>query len=109
VPLEGYRVNLEVDEHDVAGLEPGQAGSLRLAGLPDEPIQLRVSRIVPIASAEQGSNHFRVEAEVEGAPDGLRPGMQGVAKVVVGRGSLLSVWTDSLVDRLRLWAWSVGF
>jgi hypothetical protein len=34
--------------------------------------------------------------------------MQGVAKVVVGRASLLSVWTDSLIDRLRLWFWSFG-
>jgi hypothetical protein len=34
--------------------------------------------------------------------------MQGVAKVVVGRASLLTVWTSSLLDRLRLWVWSLG-
>ncbi|MEJ6078828.1 hypothetical protein MT391_09870 [Vibrio sp. 1-Bac 57] len=57
----------------------------------------------------QGSNNFRVESDIIDSPEGLRPGMQGTAKIVVGRGSLLSVWTDSLVSRLRLWAWSLGF
>jgi RND family efflux transporter MFP subunit len=108
VPSEGYHVSLEVDEHDVAALEAGQKASLRLTGMPDETIPLRISRIFPVASADAGSNHFRVEGELESAPEGLRPGMQGVAKVVVGRASLLTVWTSSLLDRLRLWVWSLG-
>ena len=108
VPSEGYHINLEVDEHDVAAIEAGQQASLRLAGMPDEIIPLRISRIFPVASADQGSNHFRVEGELETTPGGLRPGMQGVAKIVVGRASLLTVWTSSLLDRLRLWFWSLG-
>jgi multidrug efflux pump subunit AcrA (membrane-fusion protein) len=108
VPNEGYHVTLEVDEHDVAELAQGQEASLRLAGMPDESIPIRISRIFPVASAEDGGNHFRVEGELEETPQGLRPGMQGVAKVVIGRASLLTVWTSSLVDRLRFWAWSLG-
>ena len=108
VPSAGYHVTLEVDEHDVADLKVGQQASLRLTGMPDESIPIRISRIFPVASAEGGSNHFRVEGELEETPEGLRPGMQGVAKVVVGRASMLTVWTSSLVDRLRLWAWSLG-
>ncbi|MGB5561967.1 MAG: HlyD family efflux transporter periplasmic adaptor subunit, partial [Sedimenticolaceae bacterium] len=108
VPSEGYHVTLEVDEHDVAALEAGQQASLRLTGMPDEIIPLRISRIFPVASAEGGSNHFRVEGELETTPGDLRPGMQGVAKIVVGRASLLTVWTSSLLDRLRLWFWSLG-
>jgi multidrug efflux pump subunit AcrA (membrane-fusion protein) len=109
VPNDGYRVSLQVDEHDMAGLEPGQRGRLRLAGLPDTSIPLEITRVVPVASTEQGGNHFRVEGELQEVPDGLRPGMQGVAKVVTGRGSLLWSWTRELTDRLRLWLWSVGF
>ncbi len=108
VPSDGYRISLQVDEHDVAALEPGQAGSLRLSGLPEAAIPFTVSRIVPVAAAEQGGNHFRVEAELESVPSGLRPGMQGVAKVKVGRESYLWVWTHNLIQRLRLWAWSIG-
>jgi multidrug efflux pump subunit AcrA (membrane-fusion protein) len=108
VPSDDYHVTLEVDEHDVSLLEKGQQASLRLTGLPEQSIDLQVSRILPVATAKDGGNHFRVEAELGEMPEGLRPGMQGVAKVVVGRASLLSVWTDSLIDRLRLWFWSFG-
>ncbi len=109
VPDKNYRIALQVDEHDVAGLNKGQNGSLRLTGLPENSIQLRVSRILPIASVGQGSNNFRVESEIIDAPQGLRPGMQGSAKIVIGRGCLLKVWTHPLLNQLRLWAWSRGF
>jgi RND family efflux transporter MFP subunit len=109
VPDAGFRVTMQVDEYDVADLEPGQTGHLRLAGLPTAPVPITVSRVVPIADAAQGTNQFRVEGEIPQPPGDLRPGMQGVAKVVVGEGSLLRVWTHSLVRRLQLWFWSIGF
>jgi multidrug efflux pump subunit AcrA (membrane-fusion protein) len=109
VPAEGFRVGLLVDEHDVAAVRTGQPGVLRLAGMPDNPIPLHVTRILPIASADQGGNYFRVEAELQTIPEGLRPGMEGVAKITVGRDSLLWVWTHETVQRLRLWVWSAGF
>ena len=89
VPDDSYRIGLQVDEHDIAGLVPGQAGVVRLAGLPDVPIDLEIERIVPLANADADGNRFRVEAALSGPPDALRPGMQGVAKVVTGRTSLL--------------------
>lgn len=109
IPANNYRVTLQVDEHDVVRLISGQDANLRLTGLSDQLIQLRISQIFPIASVTQGSNNFRVESEIMTSLSGLRPGMQGTAKIIVGRGSLLNVWTDSLVSRLRLWVWSLGF
>ena len=109
IPAKNYRVTLQVDEHDVVTLTKGQQANLRLTGLSDQLIQLQLSQIFPVASVTQGTNNFRVESEIISPPEGLRPGMQGTAKIVVGRGSLLSVWTDSLLSRLRLWAWSWGF
>ena len=109
IPAQHYRVTLQVDEHDVATLVSGQQANLRLTGLSDQLIQLHILQIFPVASVTQGNNNFRVESEIIAPPEGLRPGMQGTAKIVVGRGSLWSVWTDSLLSRLRLWAWSWGF
>ncbi|MGL4474155.1 MAG: efflux RND transporter periplasmic adaptor subunit [Shewanella sp.] len=109
VPAEGYRVALQVNDHDVSNIASGQIANLRLAGLPDESIQLAVSRILPLSIAAQGSNQFRVEAEITNELAGLRPGMQGIAKINIGRASILKVWTASSVNRLRLWAWSLGW
>ncbi len=108
-PLHGYRVALQVDEHHMANLKPGQTGTLRLAGFPDLPLSLTIDRIVPVAVAEAGGNYLRVEAMGVDPPKELRPGMEGVAKVVVGRGSLLWIWTHELLGQLRLWAWNLGF
>jgi len=109
VPNDNYRVSLQVDEHDIANLKTGQVGDLRLTGLPGTPIEFEVSRIVPLATADRDGNRFRVEAKLGQLPTGLRPGMQGVAKVVTGRTSLLHAWTDELVSRLRFWIWSLGY
>lgn len=103
-----FRLALAVDEHDIGHLEVGQTGRLRLTGLPNKAIAIQVERIVPLTSDADGGNRFRVEAKIAQMPEGVRPGMQGVAKIDVGKGSLISVWTRSLVQRLRLWFWSAG-
>ena len=108
-PLDTYRVVLEVDEHDVAGLKTGKAGLLVIAALPQTSYPISVSRIVPMAVSGEGRNFFRVEATLVDEPSTLlRPGMHGVAKIEMGQRKLLWIWTHTLVDRLRLWLWSAG-
>jgi RND family efflux transporter MFP subunit len=106
-PLDGYRVVLEVDEHDIAELAEGQRGSLVLAALPSTPLVFEVRRITPVAAIADGRNVFRVEADLAD-PDGrVRPGMRGVAKVLIDERRLGFIWTHEIVRwvRLRLWAW----
>ncbi len=107
-PLQGYRVMLEVDDRDIARLATGQGGELVLSGMPDIHLGITVRRITPVATQRDGLNLFAVEAAIEGgAPPGLRPGMEGVGKVVVGERSLLWIWTHGFFDwlRLALWKW----
>ena len=110
-PLQGFRVMLQVDDRDIASLALGQRGELLLSGLPDRPLAIRVQRITPVSTQQDGRNVFAVEASIDGQAQSqaaLRPGMQGIGKVVVGERSLLWIWTHSLVDWLRLtfWAWT---
>jgi multidrug resistance efflux pump len=109
VPEDSYRVALMVDDHRMRGIEAGQAGELRLTGSPGSALDLAVERIVPLATADGDGNRFRVEAILIDPPSGLRPGMQGVAKVTTGRVSLLRAWTGDFVDRVRFRIWSLGF
>jgi RND family efflux transporter MFP subunit len=105
-PLDSYRVILQVDERDISALALGQRGRLALAGLPGEPLTLSLRKITPVAVAEQGRNLFRVEAELDGLAEHLRPGMRGVAKIEVDRRSLLWISTHRLVQWIGLWWWS---
>jgi multidrug efflux pump subunit AcrA (membrane-fusion protein) len=104
-PLESFRVILQVDERDIAYLAEGQQGTLVLTGLSNEAAPFSVKTITPVATASEGRNHFRVEADVHGAARQLRPGMEGIGKVTIDRRPLLAIWTRSLTDWARITAW----
>jgi multidrug resistance efflux pump len=105
-PLDAWRLILEVDEHDMQAISIGQQGQLKLAGLPDTTFEFSVSRITPVSESADGSNYFRIEAELSDAPEILRPGMKGVGKIEIGERRLLWIWTHSMLDWFRLTAWS---
>ena len=104
---EGYRVVLHVPDRDIARIHLGQTGALRLTGRPQQVQAFRVSNITATASVQDNVNGFRVEADWVGEVAGLSPGMQGIGKIEVGSANLLTVWTRSSIDwlRLKLWSW----
>ena len=108
-PLEGYRIILKVDERLISYIQTGQKGLLALSSLPDRKFILTVQNITAVAKADNKQNIFRVEASLDNAPDLLRPGMEGIGKINVGRHNLLWIWTHELLDWLRLWLWSWSF
>lgn len=105
IASEGYRVVLHVPERDIARVHTGQRGVLRLAGQPQAGHDFELSRVTATASVQEGANGFRAEAAWVGDVPALSPGMQGVAKVVVGTSNLLTIWTRESVDWLRLKLW----
>lgn len=105
IASEGYRVVLHVPERDIARVRNGQRGVLRLAGQPQDGHDFELSRVTATASVQDGTNGFRAEAAWVGDVPRLSPGMQGVAKVVVGTSNLLTIWTRESIDWLRLKLW----
>ncbi len=106
-PRESFRVIVELDERDITALSIGQTARLSLSALPWDSVPLRVVRLTPMATVLDGRNVFEVEAELLGAAPALRPGLRGVARIDVGRGPLLGVWTRRLTDHIvrALWRW----
>jgi multidrug resistance efflux pump len=104
-PLDAYRLALEVDEKDIEELRPGQRGELLFTALPGQSLGFEVETITPVSQAGEGRNAFRVEARLDETLPRLRPGMEGVAKVEIGRRRLLWIWTREAVDSFRLTAW----
>jgi RND family efflux transporter MFP subunit len=104
-PTGQYRIVLKVDERDIGLIASGQKGQLRLSGIPDLAIATRIDRLTPVSSVVEGRNCFRAEAVMDKPSDLMRPGMEGVAKIDIGRRRLIWIWTRRLVDGLRLFVW----
>lgn len=105
-PLDAYRVIMKVDERDITDVTVGQEGHLALTSMPQEDIPLVVEKITPVSAVEEGRNYFRVEAVLKGAPEKLRPGMEGVGKIHIDERRLIWIWTHKLVHWARMWVWS---
>jgi multidrug resistance efflux pump len=106
-PLQDYRVEIHVDERDIAYIQRGQLGQLYLHASSDQQLLLTVEQLSPVAISIQDKNYFRVDALLQQQPGFLRPGMLGVAKVEIGREKLLWIWTHRFFDWLQLQLWRV--
>lgn len=106
-PLDSYRIILQVDERDIGNIAVTQQGQLRLSGFVDESLDFSVARTLPVSTATEGRNYFRVEAQLANASDRLRPGMEGVSKIFVDQRKLIWIWTHEVTDwvRLKVWNW----
>ena len=105
-PLNDYRVVLEVDERDVNEIRPAQRGTLVLNAFPEERMPFQVEKVTPVSVAREGRNYFNVEARFDRVTERLRPGLEGVSKVEVGRRNLFWIYAHDLIDWVRLWVWS---
>jgi multidrug resistance efflux pump len=104
-PLDAYRIILQVEERDIAYLAVGQQGELTLSGILSQRMDFTVEQIMPVSTAQEGRNVFRVEARLLSPSERVRPGMEGIGKIIVGERNLLWIWTHRLVDWLVLSAW----
>ncbi|MFC5741295.1 HlyD family efflux transporter periplasmic adaptor subunit [Dyella tabacisoli] len=107
-PLGSYRIILQVDERDIAQVQTGQTGELVMSGLAGKPMPFSVAKIMPVATAQDGKNFYRVEAKLQHDSPLLLPGMEGVGKIGVGRRQLGWVLLHSTLDWLRLTLWNWG-
>jgi len=105
-PLDDFRVELQVPESQIADIVPGQHGSLIVGALPDDALPSTVERVAPVADAKDAQVTFRADGLLGVHSPRLRPGMEGIAKIEVGRARLVWIWTRSFQHWLRLATWS---
>jgi multidrug resistance efflux pump len=106
-PLDSYRVILQVDEREISQVQLMQTGELFISGIASDPLPIKINKITPVATTQDGKNFFRVEAHLNASSARLRPGMEGVGKISVGNRQLFWILTHSFTDwlRLTLWTW----
>ncbi len=100
-----FRLALDVSEYDVRLVEPGATGTLALTGLSRQAIRFEVTRLAEVAEAARGQTAFRAEATLIDPPAGLRPGLQGVAKIDAGTATIASALWRPIGERTRIWFW----
>lgn len=102
---DGYALELFIDEADIDQIVLQQAGHFAAFARPEVEFPITVTRVSPAAEKHQDQNAFRVEAEVVVDKPWARTGMQGVARVDIGRRRPLWIWTHQLIDHMRLKSW----
>ena len=106
-PLDAYRLVLQIDERDIVELAVGQRGSLTLTSMPQQRWSFVIEQISPIFMELDDKVSYRTEARLEGDTERLRPGMEGLGKVEIGRRSFGWILVHDLLDwvRLQWWLW----
>lgn len=99
-------VEIKVDEEDIHELSVGQSGEFAFVSRPHLKFGFSVDRIDPVAIAEDAGNVFLARGQrLQKAEPWWRPGMSGIAKVDVGRRSLLWVATHRTIDFFQMLMW----
>ena len=102
-----YRLVLDVSEYDVGQVSNGQPIDIRLSSDPSTVLKAEVTAIMPLAVASAGVNSVQVHARLL-MPAQLRPGMQGIGKIVTGRQMRFIQWAERVVARVVWLGWRLG-
>lgn len=104
-PLDTLRAELAVPEDQITEVKDSQGGELATAAYPERKFKFIVERVNPVAEVVAQKNVFKVRVRLVETEPWMRPGMEGLAKVEIGRRHYAWIWTHRIVDwiRMRLW------
>jgi len=103
--LDSLRAELLVPEDEIFDVNVGQEGFLATVSYPSQRIKFTVERINPMAEVIEQRNVFRVRVRLLEVHMWMRPGMEGVAKVSVGKRHYVWIWTRKIVNWIRMKLW----
>ncbi len=104
-PLESMRAQLMVPEDLIFYIKVIQEGRLATASYPNKPIKFVVERVNPMAEVVNQRNVFKVRVRLLETYPWMRPGMEGVAKVSVGKRLYVWIWTRKITNWIRMKLW----
>ncbi|MDT8299965.1 MAG: HlyD family efflux transporter periplasmic adaptor subunit [Sedimentisphaerales bacterium] len=104
-PLESLRAELLVPEDQIFDIAIDQKGYLATVSYPSQRIKFVVERINPMAEVVNNRNVFKVRVRLLETLSWMRPGMEGIAKVSIGKRRYVWIWTRRVVNWLRMKLW----
>jgi len=105
--LDKLRAELSVPEDQRSELYVGQHGWLKATSYPDRPIGFTIESIQPMATVSPPKNVFKVRVTLDTAkPEPwMSPGVEGLAKVDIGKARYAWIWTHRMVNWVRMKLW----
>ncbi|GIW73692.1 MAG: hypothetical protein KatS3mg103_0214 [Phycisphaerales bacterium] len=106
---EAMHLELELPEHRVGDVRPGMAVRFASHARPESPLHAAIEHVEAAATERMGRPVFLAQARLEPShADGahrLRPGMEGVAMIELGRKPNAQLLLERALDfaRLRFW------
>jgi len=104
-PLESLRAELMVPEDQIFDIAVDQEGYLATVSYPAQRIKFVVERVNPMAEVVNNRNVFKVRVRLLETRSWMRPGMEGVAKISIGKRPYIWIWTRRIVNWLRMKLW----
>ncbi|RME38696.1 MAG: HlyD family secretion protein [Planctomycetota bacterium] len=104
-PLHRIKIELAVPDRDIEEVRTGLRGTYITDAKPDFAGVFEVVRIPPTSEVREGRTVFPAEARIVRGADWLRPGMEGVAKISVGRRPLWWQILHRPLQYLRMKLW----
>lgn len=100
---------VKVEDRDIELVKLEQTGEISPKSDPARKIPIKVEQIVPLATPVEGVNSFEVRAAIVPGPgttlEGLRPGLEGQARLNGPRERLIWIAGRRVIDQLRIWLW----
>ena len=103
--IESLRAELYVPEDLIADVHEGQEGELAAVGHPEQRIRFVVEVINPMADVVNNHNVFKVRARLIDSREWMRPGMEGTARISLGRKGYAWLGSRRLINWLRMKLW----
>jgi multidrug resistance efflux pump len=104
-PIDSLRAELYVPEDRITDIKKGGTGELASVGRPDRKISFIIEKIHPVAEVVKQRNIFKVRAKLTDQQDWIRPGMEGLAKITIGKKPYIWIGSRGLVNWLRMKFW----
>jgi multidrug resistance efflux pump len=98
-------VELAIPEEEIDEMADGLSGEFASNALPEQMYAFDVSLVRPVAEVREQRTVFICEASLTETADWLRPGMEGMARVSVGRRPVWWVSLHRMIDFVRMKAW----
>ncbi|MEO1584186.1 MAG: HlyD family efflux transporter periplasmic adaptor subunit [Planctomycetota bacterium] len=99
---EGWTLEIEVPQRTIGDIGEGMTGEFATDARPESASAMSVERVRPMPEMRVGRSVYIAEAHLPAGDGWLKAGMEGSARVTMGRRPVWWLATHRLVDALRM-------